>query len=162
MRKDSKKKEGEKPKESEFKKFLKKRAPVYLGIAALFIVFIVPELTKGDLESSFPTDLSEEQRQILDTLMSYKGPNDKGLSVMDAISDKIKDEYPNEKIYDNKKTSVDLSITNIDSEEYRVVLNFQSYKGELNYDWNVNTETGDVEGNNPEGKHIIDLVDFYD
>ena len=161
MRKDSKKKE-EKPKESEFKKFLKKRAPVYLGIAALFAVFVVPELTKGDLESSFPEDLSEEQRKVLDTLMSYKGPNEKGLSVMDAISDKIKEEYPNEKIYDNKKTSVDLSITNIESEEYRVVLNFQSYKGELNYDWNVDTETGDINGNNPEGKHVIDLVDFYD
>ena len=161
MRKDSKKKE-EKPKESEFKKFLKKRAPVYLGIAALFAVFVVPELTKGDLESSFPEDLSEEQRKVLDTLMSYKGPNEKGLSVMDAVSDKIKEEYPNEKIYDNKKTSVDLSITNIESEEYRVVLNFQSYKGELNYDWNVDTETEDISGNNPEGKHIIDLVDFYD
>ena len=167
MRKDSKKKKNKdekKPKESEFKKFLKKRAPIYMGIAALFAVFVVPEITKGDLESSLPTDISEEQKQVLDTLMSYKGPNEKGLSVMDAISDKIKEEYPNEKIYDNKKTSVDLAITNEmeSSEKYRVVLNFQSYKGEINYDWIVDAETGDIKGNNAEGKHIIDLVDFYD
>ncbi len=161
MARDSKKKE-EKPKESEFKKFVKKRAPIYLGVIALIIAFVVPELTKGNLESNFPEDLSEKERQVLDTLMSYKGPNDKGLSVLDAISNKISEEYPNEKIYDNKKTRINLAVTNIESEEYQVTLDFQSYKGELNYDWNINTETGDIRGNNPEAKHVIDLVDFYD
>ena len=161
MVKDSKKKK-DKPKESEFKKFVKKRAPIYLGVIALIVVFVVPELTKGDLQSSFPEDLTEQEKQVLDTVMSYKGPNEKGLSVLDAISDKIKEDYPNEKIYDNKKTSVDLVITSIDTNESRVVLDFKSYKGELKYDWNVNLETGEIKGNNPEGKHIIDLVDFYD
>ena len=161
MVKDSKKKK-DKPKESEFKKFVKKRAPIYLGVIALIVVFVVPELTKGDLQSSFPEDLTEQEKQVLDTVMSYKGPNEKGLSVLDAISDKIREEYPNEKIYDNKKTSVNLVITSTDTNESRVVLDFKSYKGELKYDWNVNLETGEIEGNNPEGKHIIDLVDFYD
>ena len=128
----------------------------------MIVVFVVPELTKGDLQSSFPEDLTEQEKQVLDTVMSYKGPNEKGLSVLDAISDKIKEDYPNEKIYNNKKTSVNLVITNIDTNESRVVLDFKSYKGELKYDWNVNLETGEIEGNNPEGKHIIDLVDFYD
>jgi len=160
MVRDSKKKE-EKPKESEFKKFVKKRAPIYLGVIALIVVFVVPELTKGDLESKFP-DLSEKDKQIVDKLMSYKGPNEKGLSVLEAISDKISEEYPDEKIYDNKKTSVNLLVTSTESEDHQVTLNFQSYKGELNYDWNVNVETGEIKGNNPESKHIIDLVDFYD
>ena len=161
MVKDSKKKE-EKPKESQFKKFVKKRAPIYLGAIVLIVVFVVPELTKGDLQSSFPQDLTEKEKQVLDIIMSYKGPNDKGLSVLDAISDKISEEYPNEKIYDNKKTSVNLAITDIDSNQSRVVLDFKSYKGEMNYDWNVNLETGEIDGNNPDGTHIIDLVDFYD
>jgi hypothetical protein len=161
MVRESKKKE-DKPKESEFKKFIKKRAPIYLGIIALVIVFIIPELTKGDLESSFPVNLSENEKQALDILMSYKGPNDKGLSVMDAISNKISEEYPNEKIYDNKKTIVQLSVTSIANEDYNVILHFQSYKGEINYDWNVNIKTEKIKGNNPESKHIIDLVDFYD
>ena len=55
--KDSKKKrkEEEKPKKkSDFKAFLKKRAPIYLGLIAMFIVFVIPEFNKGDLESSFP------------------------------------------------------------------------------------------------------------
>ena len=161
MVRDSKKKD-EVPKESQFKKFLKKRAPVYLGIIALFIVFIIPALTKGDLENSLPDNLSDTEERVLSTLMSYKGPNNEGLSVMDAISDKIKEEYPNEEIYDNKKTKIDVNITNIDSQTYQVIFDFESHKGKINYNWNVNMETGDIEGNDPSSKHIIDLVDFYD
>ncbi len=161
MVRDSKKKD-ERPKESQFKKFLKKRAPIYLGIIALFIVFIVPALTKGDLETSLPDNLSDTEEKVLNTLLSYKGPNNEGLSVMNAVSDKIKEEYPNEEIYDNKKTKVDVSITSIDTQIYQVILDFESHKGEINYNWNVNMETGNIEGNDPSSKHIIDLVDFYD
>ena len=160
MTRDSKKKD-EKPRESEFKKFVKKRAPIYLGVIALLIVFVVPELTKSNLENSFPNDLTDEENQALDMLMSYKGPNDKGLSVKDAIKNKISEEYPNEKIYDNKKTIISFSVTK-NEQEYLVLLNFQSYKGELNYEWSVNIDTGDIKGNNPDAKHIIDLVNFYD
>ena len=155
------KKEKEKPKKSEFKAFLKKRAPIYLGIIGLFVIFIVPELTKGSLESSFPEFTSEKQ-QIVDILMGYDGPNDFGLTVLDAIANKISEEYPDERIYDNKKTKVELSVSNVNSEEYQVVLDFESYNGEMNFNWNVNTSTEKITSNNPETKYIMDLVDFYD
>ncbi len=160
MGKDRKEKE-EKPKKSDFKAFLKKRAPIYLGIMGLFILFVVPDLMKGDLESSFP-ELSSEEQQVVDILMGYNGPNESGLTVMDAISMKISEEYPDEKIYDNKKTEVGLTVSSVGSEEYQVVLNFESHKGEMNYDWNVNMDSGKITSNNQESKHIIDLVDFYD
>ncbi len=160
MGKDRKEKE-EKPKKSDFKAFLRKRAPIYLGIMGLFILFVVPDLMKGDLESSFP-ELSSEEQQVMDILMKYDGPNDSGLTVMDAISMKISEEYPDEKIYDNKKTKVELIISSIDSEEYQVILNFESHKGKMNYDWNVNTSSEKIISNNQESKYIIDLVDFYD
>ncbi len=160
MGKDRKEKE-EKPKKSDFKAFLRKRAPIYLGIIGLFVIFIVPDLTKGDLESSFP-ELSSEEQQVMDVLMGYDGPNDSGLTVMDAISMKISEEYPDEKIYDNKKTKVELTVSNIDSEEYQVILNFKSHKGEMNYDWNVDMSSEKIISNNQESKYIIDLVDFYD
>ena len=161
MVRDSKKKE-EKPKESPFKKFLKKRAPVYLAVIAIVIIFIVPELTKGDLQSSLPQDLSDDERLVVDTLMSYKGPNDEGLSIMDAISNQISDNYPNEKIYDNKKTKVDVAVTKLEGEKYQVIFDFQSYKEDLHYDWNLNIQNGEIEGNDKDSKYIIDLVDFYD
>ncbi len=160
MGKDRKEKK-EKPKKSDFKAFLRKRAPIYLGIIGLFILFIVPDLTKGDLESSFP-ELTSEEQQVMDILMGYNGPNDSGLTVMDAISMKISEEYPDERIFDNKKTKVELTVSNIDLDEYQVILNFESHKGEMNYNWNVNTDSKKITSNNPESKHIIDLVDFYD
>ena len=160
MGKDRKEKE-EKPKKNDFKAFLKKRAPIYLGIIGLFILFVVPDLMKGDLESSFP-ELSSEEQQVIDILMGYNGPNESGLTVMDAISMKISEKYPDEKIYDNKKTNVELIVLSVGSEEYQVVLNFESHKGEMSYDWNVDMTSGKITSNNQESKYIINLVDFYD
>ena len=159
MTKDRKKEE--KPKKSDFKAFLKKRAPIYLGLIAMFVIFAIPELTKGDLESTFP-ELSDKEQQVVDILMEYNGPNESGLTVMDAISNKISDKYPDEKIYDDKKTIVELTVSSIDSEKYQVILNFESHKGELNYNWNVDISSEEITSNNPESKHIIDVVDFYD
>jgi hypothetical protein len=161
MIKENQKKE-EKQKKSDFKAFLKKRAPIYLGIIALLLVFVVPELTKHNLQSSFPNNLEDSEKKALDILMSYKGPNNKGLSVVDAISNKITDEYPNEKIYDNKKTKINFIISNVQLNEFQISLNFTSYKGEMNYSWNVDTETLKIKANNSESKYIIDLVDYYD
>ncbi len=160
MGKDRKEKE-KKPKKSDFKAFLRKRAPIYLGIMGLFILFVVPDLMKGDLESSFP-ELSSEEQQVVDILMGYNGPNESGLTVMDAISMKISEKYPDEKIYDNKKTNVELVVLSVGSEEYQVVLNFESHKGEMSYDWNVDMTSGKITSNNQESKYIINLVDFYD
>ena len=151
----------EKPKKSDFKAFLKKRAPIYLGIMGLFMLFVVPDLMKADLESTFP-ELSSEEEEVVNVLMGYNGPNESGLTVMDAISMKISEEYPDEKIYNNKKTVVDLTVSNIDSEEYQVVFNFESHKDDFYYDWNVVMSSGEIISNNQESKYIIDLVDFYD
>ena len=151
----------EKPKKNDFKAFLRKRAPIYLGIMGLFMLFVVPDLMKGDLESSFP-ELSSDEQQVVDILMGYDGPNESGLTVMDAISMKISEEYPDEKIYDNKKTNVELTVSIVGSEEYQVVLNFESHKGEMNYNWNVDMTSGKITSNNQESKYIINLVDFYD
>jgi len=161
MVKDSKKKE-EKPKESQFKKFLIKRAPIYLAAIAIVIIFIVPELTKGDLQSSFPQTLTEEEKQVVDTLMAYKGPNEEGYSLIDAISDEINEKYPNEKIYENKKTKVNVVVSKAEGGSHQVGLDFESYKEDFYYDWNIDMETGDVTGNDEDSQYIVDLVDFYD
>jgi len=164
MDKNNKKKE-EKLKKSDFKAFLKNRAPIYLGIIAIFVIFVVPELTKGDLQSSFPDNLTDKQKEIVEILMSYNGPNEKGLTVMNAITEQIVKEYPNEKIYDNKKTKVDLVVSIADGSTeniYKVILTFESYKGKTEYVWNVNQDTKEIEAKNSNAKHVIDIVNYYD
>ena len=164
MNKDNKKKE-EKPKKSDFKAFLKKRAPIYLGIIAILVIFVIPELTKNDLQSSFPDNLTDEQKQIVEILMSYNGPNEKGLTIMNAITEQITAEYPDEKIYDNKKTKVDLVVSKSDESVekiYKVILTFESYKGKMEYVWNVNLNTKEIEAKSSSAKHVIDIVNYYD
>jgi hypothetical protein len=160
MDKDIKKKEG-KPKKNDFKSFLKKRAPIYLAVIAIVVLYVIPEMTKGTLEKSFP-EFSSEDQLVVDILMRYDGPNDDGLTVMEALENKIDEEYPNEKIFDHKQTVVDLTVTNVNPEEYRINFDFKSHKGEMNYDWNVNIESEEIIPNNSEGKHIIELVNYYD
>ena len=160
MGKDTKRKE-DKPKRNDFKSFLKKRAPIYLALIAMLVVFVIPEMTKGTLEKSFP-EFSDEEQRVVDILMNYNGPNNDGLTVMEALESKISEEYPNEKIFDHKKTVVDLSVTDVSSEEYNVNFNFKSHKGEMSFDWNVDVESEEITSNNPEGKHIIELVNYYD
>jgi len=160
MGKESKKKE-DKPKKNDFKSFLKKRAPIYLALIAMFVVFVVPEYTKGTLEKSLP-ELSDENQKVVDILMKYDGPNDSGLTVKEALENKIDEEYPQEKIFDHKKTTVDLTVTNVNSEEYQVIFNFKSHKGEMNYDWNVNVVSEKISSSDSESKYIIDLVNYYD
>ena len=159
MGKDSKKEE--KPKKSDFKAFLRKRAPFYLAAITLIVISAYGVLSEKNLESFFP-ELTSEEEQVFDILMKYNGPNESGLTVMKAIENKIKEEYPDEKVFDDKNTKVGLDISKIGSDEYQVVLNFQSHKGEINYDWNVNENSKKITSNNPEAKHIIDVVDFYD
>ena len=103
-----------------------------------------------------------KNQKIVDILMKYDGPNNSGLTVLEALENKISEEYPQEKIFDHKKTTVDLTVTNVNSEEYKVNLNFISHKGEMNYDWNVNVISEKISSNNSESKYIIDLVNYYD
>ncbi len=160
MGKEKKKKE-DKPKKNDFKSFLKKRAPIYLALIAMFVVFVIPEMTKGTLEKSFP-EFSAEEQQVIDILMKYDGPNNSGLTVLEALETKISEEYPDEKIFDNKKTSIDIKISTVNPDEFKVLLDFKSHKGEINYDWNVNVVSEKIDSNNPNSKYIIDLVDYYD
>ena len=160
MTKD-KKEENKKPKKNDFKSFLRKRAPIYLALIAMLVVFVIPEMTKGTLEKSLP-ELSDENQQAVDILMKYDGPNNDGLTVLEALENRISEEYPEEKIYDHKKTIVDLTVNKVDPEEYQVIFNFKSHKGEMNYDWKINVNSEEITSNNSEAKHIIDLVNYYD
>ena len=156
------KKEEEKPKKNNFKAFLKKRAPLYLAGIALIVISVNGVLSEKNLDD-FLIDLSEEEQIVVDMLMQYNGPNESGLNVKDAIENKINEEFPNMKIFDDRNTRIHVVVTNINLDEYQVILNFKSDKGnDINYDWNVNIDSKEIKSNNPESKHIINTVDFYD
>ncbi len=159
--------EKKKKKKSDFGAFLKKRAPIYLGILALFVVFVVPLLTAKSLDDTFP-DLSEQEQRVVEALMGYDGGDGTGLTVMEAIEEKIDKVYPEDGIFDDKRTTVSLAINRTvgddlpNDEVYRVVLDFESYRGQMEYSWNVDMVSGSITPNNAEAKHVTELVEFYD
>ncbi|MBA4458837.1 MAG: hypothetical protein H2A90_03655 [Nitrosopumilaceae archaeon] len=159
MVRDKKKKDEEKPKKSGLKAFLKKRAPFYLAAVALIIISAQSVLSEKNFENSLP-EFSGDEQIVVNTLLNYNAGVESKLSVKEVIKNQIDEEYPDEKIYGHKKTVLDLSVTNVNSDEYNVILNFKSYKGEMNFDWNVNLESQEITSNNPESKYIIDVVTF--
>ena len=154
-------KKEEKPKKNNLKAFLKKRAPLYLAGIALIVISANGVLSEKHLDS-YLSDLSAEDQVVVDILMQYNGPNESGFNVKNGIEDKIKGEYSDEKIFDNRNTRVKLNVTEINLEEYQVILNFKGHKGEIIFDWNVNIDSKEIESNNIISKNIINLVDFYD
>ena len=159
MAKDKKKDEVEKPKKQGLQAFLKKRAPFYLAAVALIVISAQSVLSEKNFENSLP-EFSGEEQMAVDTLLNYNAGVESKLTVKEVIKNQIDEEYPDEKIYGHKKTVLDLSVTNVNSAEYNVILNFKSYKGEMNFDWNINVESQEITSNNPESKHVIDVVTF--
>ena len=159
MVKDKKKDEVEKPKKQGLQAFLKKRAPFYLAAVALIVISAQSILSEKNFENSLP-ELSGEEQMAVNTLLNYNAGVESKLTVKEVIKNQIDEEYPDEKIYGHKKTVLDLSVTNVNSDEYNVILNFKSYKGEMNFDWNINLESQEITSNNPESKHVIDVVTF--
>ena len=159
MAKDKKKDEVEKPKKQGLQAFLKKRAPFYLAAVALIVISAQSVLSEKNFENSLP-EFSGEEQMAVDTLLNYNAGVESKLTVKEVIKNQIDEEYPDEKIYGHKKTVLDLSVTNVNSDEYNVILNFKSYKGEMNFDWNINLESQEITSNNPESKHVIDVVTF--
>ena len=162
-------KDGAKPSgssNSSFRAFLKKRAPIYLGLVALFLVFVVPEITKGGLEDVLP-ELEAGDARVVSMLMSYSGPDGSGFSMGEAISDKITEEF-GDRIYGHKETAVTIVVSAAgaggaaEKEAYDVEFGVDTHKGQLHYTWTVDADSGTVTSDDPPSKHLVDVVNFYD
>ena len=149
-----------------FSAFLKKRAPIYLGLIGLFIIFAYPALTEKNLESLLADDSFEGNERIaVEMVKFYKGSDDSGISVMDVIEEKINDKHEGQKIFDHEKTWADFTVeaVNNNNKVYEVVFVFNAENNEpLQYEWHVNIETGEIDPRDTPSKIIIQRVDYYD
>ena len=149
-----------------FAAFLKKRAPIYLGLLGLFFVFAYPAMTEKDLTSLLEDDSFEGNEKIaLEMVKFYKGSNDSGISVIDVIEEKINDKHDGQKIFDHEKTWADFTVevVNNNNKVYEVVFVFNAENNEpLQYEWHVNIETGEIDPRDTPSKIIIQRVDYYD
>ena len=155
-------------KESDLKKFLKKRSFLYLMCAVVFVVFFVPDMiAPSDLEKKLVENLeSDEQNIAWNIVKSYKGPDDSGYNLFDTIIIQIENAYPNEKILKHNDTVLEISVQDIQEQNgvgfFEVNFTFQTYNAVQEYVWNVNIETEEIIPLNDGARKMMNIVEFYD
>ena len=169
MAEDSKSDKDKKvKKESDLKKFLKKRSFIYLMATVVFIVFFVPGMIEpSDLEKKLAENFeSNEQKIAWDIIKLYKGADDNGSNLFDTIITQIENAYSNEKILKHNDTFLEISVQDIQEQKgvgfYEVNFTFQTYDDVRKYIWNVNIETEEIIPINDGARKMIDIVEYYD
>jgi len=167
-RKDKREEDKKIKKESALKKFLKKRSFIYLMAAVFFVVFIVPDMiAPSDLEKKLVENLESDELNIAwNIVKSYRGPDDSGYNLFDAIITQRENAYPTEKILKHNDTMLEVSVLDMQEQKgasfYDVHFTFQTYNAVQEYIWNVNIETEEIIPLNDGAKKMMDIVEFYD
>ena len=155
-------------KESDLKKFLKKRSFLYLMCAVAFVVIVVPDMiAPSDLDKKLVENLvTEEQNVAWNIVKSYKGADDDGFNLFDTMITQIENAYPNEKILKHNDTMLTVSVEedarSTGSVFYEVNFTFKTYNAMENYIWNVNIETEEIISISDGARKMMNIVDFYD
>ena len=146
-----------------FGAFLKKRAPIYLGLIGLFLLFVYPAIIEKDLNSILDDSFEGNDRIAVDLVKFYSGPNDSGIKIIEVIEEKINEKHEGQKIFDDEKTWAEFIVEKENKKLYEVVFIFNAENNEpLQYEWHVNLENGDIDPRNTASKIIIQRVDYYD
>ena len=161
-------------KESDLKKFLKKRSFLYLMCAVVFVVFFVPDMiAPSDLEKRLVENLgSDEQNIAWNIIKSYKGSDDSGYNLFDTIITQTENAYPNEKILKHNDTILEISVLPILEISYKeqvqntgifeVNFTVTTYNDVRKYIWNVNIETEEIVPISDGARKMLNIVDNYD
>jgi len=155
-------------KESDLKKFLKKRSFLYLMCAVAFVVIVVPDMiAPSDLDNKLVENLvSEEQNIAWNIVKSYKGADDDGFNLFDTMITQIENAYPNEKILKHNDTMLTVSVEEAARSAghafYEVNFTFKTYNAMEDYIWNVNIETEEIIPISDGARKMMNIVDFYD
>ena len=153
-----------------FGAFLKKRAPIYLGLLGLFFIFAYPALTENNLNSILDDSFQGNERIAVDMVKFYSGPNDTGITIFEVIEEKINEKYEGVKIFDDENTSATFFVESIppfleakNEFTHQVIFTFNTEGNQpIIYNWFVNIENGEISPIDDDTKNIQQTVDYYD
>ena len=168
VKKDPNYKKPQDPKS--FGAFLKKRAPIYLGLLGLFFIFAYPALTENNLNSILDDSFQGNERIAVDMVKFYSGPNDTGITTFEVIEEKINEQYEGVKIFDDENTSATFFVESIppfleakNEFTHQVIFTFNTEGNQpIIYNWFVNIENGEISPIDGDTKNIQQTVDYYD
>ena len=153
-----------------FSAFLKKRAPIYLGLIGLFLLFVYPAMTEKNLDSILDDSGVGDYRIAVDMIKFYSGPNDSGIKIIEVIEEKINEKHEGQKIFDDENTYATFFVEPIppfleanDEFTHQVIFRFDAEDNQqLVYNWFVNIENGEISPIDDDTKNIQQTVDYYD
>ncbi len=152
VKKNSESKKPQEPKS--FAAFLKKRAPIYLGLLGLFFVFAYPAITEKNLDSLLDDSFEGDEKIALDMVKFYTGPNDTGISMIEVIEEKINEKF---------EGIIPPFLEANDEFTHQVVFTFNTESNQpLVYSWFVNIQNGEISPNDVDSKNIQQTVDYFD
>ena len=168
VKKNSESKKPQEPKS--FAAFLKKRAPIYLGLLGLFFIFAYPAITEKNLDSLLDDSFEGDERLAVDMVKFYTGPNDTGISMIEVIEEKINEKFEGIKIFDDEGTSADFVVEPIppfleahNEFTHQVVFTFNTESNQpMIYSWFVNVQNGELSPIDTDSKNIQQTVDYFD
>ena len=167
-RKDESEDDKKIEKESDLKKFLKKRSFIYLMCAVAFVVIVVPDMiAPSDLEKSLVENLETNEQNIAwNIVKSYQGHDNSGYNLYDTIITQIENAYPNENILGHRDTSIEISAVDmqekVGDDIYQIHFSFETYDDNRDYVWQVNIQTNEIFPINNGAKKMMNIVEFYD
>ena len=167
-RKDESEDDKKIEKESDLKKFLKKRSFIYLMCAVAFVVIVVPDMiAPSDLEKSLVENLETDEQNIAwNIVKSYQGHDNSGYNLYDTIITQIENAYPNENILGHRDTSIEISAVDmqekVGDDIYQIHFSFETYDDNRDYVWQVNIQTNEIFPINNGAKKMMNIVEFYD
>jgi hypothetical protein len=167
-KKDTNYKKPQDPKS--FGAFLKKRAPIYLGLIGLFLLFVYPAMTEKNLDSILDDSGVGDYRNAVDMVKFYSGSNDSGIKIIEVIEEKINEKHEGQKIFDNENTYATFFVEPIppfleanDEFTHQVIFTFNAEDNQqLVYNWFVNIENGEISPIDDDTKNIQQIVDYSD
>ena len=168
VKKDPNYKKPQDPKS--FGAFLKKRAPIYLGLLGLFFIFAYPALTENNLNSILDDSFQGNERIAVDMVKFYSGPNDTGITIFEVIEEKINEKYEGVKIFDDENTSATFFVESIppfleakNEITHQVIFTFNTeFYHPLIFNWFVIIENGEISPIDGDTKNIQQTVDYSD
>jgi len=168
VKKDPSYKKPQDPKS--FGAFLKKRAPIYLGLIGLFLLFVYPALTEKNLNSILDDSFEGNDRIAVDMVKFYSGSNDTGITIFEVIEEKINEKYEGVKIFDDENTSANFFVDPIppfleanNEFTHQVIFTFNTEGNQpIVYNWFVNIENGEISPIDDDTKNIQQTVDYSD
>tara|TARA_B100001123_G_C15201559_1_gene983567 strand:+ start:906 stop:1403 length:498 start_codon:yes stop_codon:yes gene_type:complete len=159
---------SDKPQEPKsFAAFLKKRAPIYLGLLGLFFIFAYPAITENNLNSILDDSFEGNEKIAVDMVKSYSGSNDTGITIIEVIEEKINEKHEGQKIFDDEKTQAEFVVENIENRNqgftHEVVFLFNAENNQsIMYGWYVNIENEEISPIDTQSKSIQQTVDYFD